>query len=476
MDYEKKYRDLVKAVKELQGANPHDEGIQKWVEDNVPQLAESEDEKIRKQIKAFIKSRGSQITQSKTDAWLAWLEKQKPIEDFNGDDYGIDSLWHAITILEKTLGEVEGYQTDDGILEHKCAITAVRKLAKERREQKPVEEIKGVSHKWYMCIEGVENFTKGCLYVSNIDDQGTEWMSDDTGHVFLYGHYSRYFRPTTEKEIPHKPKFKVGDWVVDNQGLCHRIEKVVENVTNHTYGYDIVGGGYFNDSSDVHLLTIEDVKQQRDTLMKAIADAEYTIDFDKKELKKIEQKPEMIQWTGNNLREVADFTGVHPMFSVWFKTWEDYETYVHNHDDIYKLFDGDGNHMEVPVGAWIMKAPDGYCVASKYRFVQKRVSDWSSKDQAHLESIDESLFMFESGRHENVVEGIEDDRNWLKSLKGRVGCEVNCTTTWKPSDAQIGALEHFVRSITESGFASPYDSNTKLVYSLFNDLKKLREE
>ena len=25
-----------------------------------------------------------------------------------------------------------------------------------------------------------------------------------------------------------------------------------------------------------------------------------------------EQKPEMIQWTGNNLREVADFTGVHP--------------------------------------------------------------------------------------------------------------------------------------------------------------------
>ena len=47
-------------------------------------------------------------------------------------------------------------------------------------------------------------------------------------------------------------------------------------------------------------------------------------------------------------------------------------------------------------------------------------------------------------------------------------------TTWKPSDEQIGALEHFVRSIAESGFASPYDSNTKLVYSLLNDLKKLK--
>ena len=40
MDYEKKYRDLVEAVKELQEANPSDEGIQKWVEDNVPELAD----------------------------------------------------------------------------------------------------------------------------------------------------------------------------------------------------------------------------------------------------------------------------------------------------------------------------------------------------------------------------------------------------------------------------------------------------
>ena len=58
--------------------------------------------------------------------------------------------------------------------------------------------------------------------------------------------------------------------------------------------------------------------------------------------------------------------------------------------------------------------------------------------------------------------------DWLKYIRPQ--------TTWKPSEEQIGALEHFVRSIAESGFASPYDSNTKLVYSLLNDLKKLREE
>ena len=37
-------------------------------------------------------------------------------------------LWTAIQILENTLGKVYGYQTDDGILEHKCAINAVKNL------------------------------------------------------------------------------------------------------------------------------------------------------------------------------------------------------------------------------------------------------------------------------------------------------------------------------------------------------------
>lgn len=61
--------------------------------------------------------------------------EQNPVEEINGEDYGIDGLWHAQQILERTLGKVEGYQSDDGILEHNAAITAVKKLYK----QKPVE-------------------------------------------------------------------------------------------------------------------------------------------------------------------------------------------------------------------------------------------------------------------------------------------------------------------------------------------------
>ena len=58
--------------------------------------------------------------------------EQKPEHNVEGlargEDYGIDGLWHAINILEKTFGDVSGYQSDDGILEHECAISAVKEL------------------------------------------------------------------------------------------------------------------------------------------------------------------------------------------------------------------------------------------------------------------------------------------------------------------------------------------------------------
>lgn len=83
------------------------------------------------------------------------------------------------------------------------------------------------------------------------------------------------------------------------------------------------------------------------------------------------QKPSMIQWKGDNLKEVIDFTGKSPMFNKWFKSFEEYEEYVHSHGNIFKMFNEDGSHYEVPVGAWIVKTPDGCNVPSKAVFRQK---------------------------------------------------------------------------------------------------------
>lgn len=87
-----------------------------------------------------------------------------------------------------------------------------------------------------------------------------------------------------------------------------------------------------------------------------------------------QEQPEVqvIQWTGHNLKEVIDFTGKSPKFGEWFKSWEDFESYVHSHGDILKLFSEDGSHFEVPVGAWIVQTPDGYNVPSVARFIHAK--------------------------------------------------------------------------------------------------------
>lgn len=176
--------------------------------------------------------------------------------------------------------------------------------------------------------------------------------------------------------------------------------------------------------------------------------------------KQKEQKPSMIQWKGDNLKEVIDFTGKSPMFNKWFKSFEEYEEYVHSHGNIFKLFNEDGAHYEVPVGAWIVKTPDGCNVASKAVFRQKPAEleqlaklremtheireayergievgraelkqVWSEEDEKIRQSLlrDYEYAMQSSG----TVWGknFEKKHNWLKALH----------YSWKPSEVCYGA-------------------------------------
>lgn len=66
--------------------------------------------------------------------------------------------------------------------------------------------------------------------------------------------------PTTEEEIPHKPKFKAGDWVVSKDGKVWQITGLNKNY------YQVVGinstNSYFTieNQDQMHLWTIQDAK------------------------------------------------------------------------------------------------------------------------------------------------------------------------------------------------------------------------
>lgn len=78
-------------------------------------------------------------------------------------------------------------------------------------------------------------------------------------------------------------------------------------------------------------------------------------------IKKYKKKPvviEAIQWTGNNLKEVIEFTGKHPKFSEWFKSFEEYEEYVKKDGNILKIFTLEGT-MGASIGDYIIRGVQG---------------------------------------------------------------------------------------------------------------------
>jgi len=363
MDYEKKYRDLVEAVKELQEANPSDEGIQKWVEDNVLELAESKDERIRKALIRFHKST-IDIDGIKGENILTWLEKQK---EFVSADF--DDVWKTAD-CDGLTAPLEKYSKD-----------AIKKMC----------------HAWY--DKGIELERKRCL-----EKQG-------------------------EKNTA-KPKFHEGDWIVHNVANF-----VFQIVGVGTYGYNVVNReGYaktisLSNEENYHLWTIQDAKPG-DVLT---------------------SKNELSILIFRNLDTSTSFSSYYNVQRKGELGWS--------------------NECFIPAtkeqrGLLFQKMKEeGYEWDAEKKELKniKQSPSWSEEDEEKFRDV---IRLIKQGA---PVQSMRDHyTNWLKSLKERC--------TWMPSDEQIVALEHFVRSIGESGYASPYDNNTKLLYSLLNNLKKLRKK
>ena len=193
MDYEKKYKEAIERAKEL---------IAKWrgkikdvyTEDYAyifPELRESEDERIRKEIIHYLFYTAGGLSTEEQNRWIAWLEKQKEPE------------WNKKPCL--TCQEYEkGFET--GRLE---GVTAgYNKAMKEMKEMEPKEQKpEGVyvdcrEHpEWYgmpprepkpnYCHYGGDPSIERCRYCSAacsarlVDEQKpAEWSEEYIANVF----------------------------------------------------------------------------------------------------------------------------------------------------------------------------------------------------------------------------------------------------------------------------------------------------
>ena len=94
--------------------------------------------------------------------------------------------------------------------------------------------------------------------------------------------------------------------------------------------------------------------------------------------------------------------------------------------------------------------------AAREQIGKEQSSTWSKEDKLVVEDIEEAVINYWHGQSQ------EDLLDWLKSLKTRY--------TWKPSDEQIRPLEYTIDYFKKKKIDTAY------LESLYNDLKKLREE
>ena len=409
------------------------EGMEATIIDNkiVVKKKESEDELIRKDIVFYIAA--NHKDDGEKARWLYWLEKQGKqeltviIPKFKAGQtikyIGDFTIYPEVFTVSK-VGEAH-YLDKNGF-----TIPIKNQDQWELVEQKPTDKVEPMfkieEEKWYVCtqtyvLRGKIVVIKGQTYQAEKDNV----IKGEDGCLFIDRHdgkASDYFRYWTIQDAKDGDvlSYRDGQWCFIYKGI----------VTEDTFKYYALlseKGITVNDAAFSLLSSCitPATKEQCDILMKEMADAGYTFDFEKKELKKIEQKP-------------AEKT-----------TWYD------NMDDlIADAMIDDIKNADMPE----------HCKHNRLTWINKHRSkstEWSDED--------EEQFSFCCAAIELSNYSSDEYRNYaisfLESLKDRV--QPQPKQEWKPSEEQ---MENLSRAFNGGTF------QTSLLMELYQDLKKLMEE
>ena len=123
-DFRKLYEDLVKS--DWFKRAYHNKSLGECPFD-IPELKESEDERMLREIKRYLKEQGDKPTGLPNGTvavsdMIAWLEKNKEQKPAEWDEYTKTNLDRALQIIKDAKGTLQGYQSDDGIYECDKAI------------------------------------------------------------------------------------------------------------------------------------------------------------------------------------------------------------------------------------------------------------------------------------------------------------------------------------------------------------------
>ena len=284
------------------------------LDDIFPELAGSEDEQIRKELTKHLKEgvEGYMPAGDSSDyrRWLDWLEKQgkssdqihywteeeiEPIiSDYlrGAEHYG--GMIARLRCLKPESLEKQGKQKPQRMISAE---------AKEAMYDKPSDKVEPKFKVGDWVVYYRNDSSREVLQVYDIRD-GRYYFTDNV-------HFSWSVKECDEKShLWTIQDAKPGDVLACENGWTCIFKCLNDNLFS-SYCFMDHEGWFCEDGGQGHTLDnricgeiYPATNEQCDTLMKAMADAGYTFDFAKKELKKIEQKS--VEWSEEDEKKFAD--------------------------------------------------------------------------------------------------------------------------------------------------------------------------
>ena len=410
----KAYNEAIRKAKIILGCCNSASIITKHtIYDIFPELAESEDERIKKALITLIQScdKGcyTTISPSRIKEYTAWLEKQGEQKN-KMNSYKI--TFEDVLALECSMKTAKITKGGDEL--YKILVPLYNKI-----HNAYLDELQGEQKS----ADKVEPKFK----VGN-------WIIFNGLTLYINEVVEGYYRTISIGGIPNSY-----DWDIDNVARLWTIQDakagdvlefgdhgrlvvgIVSFISKMTGRVDVyclleannfkVGNYYALDTINPHPAT----KEQRDTLFAKMKEAGYEWDAEKKELK--------VDYPDNLPKD----------------NWE----LVHEFVEKFGRIPEDEDELNALV-EYILK---------------RHNSAWSEEDEKMLQGIWDEILANKHDAKECEWKTYDKFLDWLKSLKPQ--------SHWKPSDEQIQALDNARHS---NSF------NVRILDTLFHDLKKLREE
>ena len=369
-----------------------------------PELKESDDERIRKELIRFVKGYFPNETSEQRKAYLAWLEKQgEKFRYWKPSEEQLDALDYAYNSCSDT--ERGNYY--EGVLG--TLIEDLNKLSEKQGEQNLANSAKTCKDEQNHVDEVEPKFHEGdwVVYCNDIcqivkREEGCNKL------VTVFG---------IEKELVNERNLstarlwtiqdaKAGDVLASKDGDNILIFRNLDTSTSFSSYYNIQGKGELGWSNGYF---IPATKEQRDQLEKAMDNVGYTFDFEKKEVKKI--KP------FDNLKGLTDFERTLADICIgWIGKKIGWKEYIKDNADVL-LKIAIKKFNSVQDAPFEQKLADNQFTSEQANVLDKHIDKlvgqkpaWSEGDEKEFEQLSDIL-------HANEYESFDI---WLKSLKDRV--------------------------------------------------------